>query len=104
MADAELDDVLVVIKQLVVVDREFRFSEHVYEYIACGEFTPEDPVFCIASARQIEKREKDRVGDSYDGWTYTIIGRDSYGGRFYTCGKIKVRSGMRFYFFITAHE
>ena len=57
------------------------------------------------SAKRIGKTEVDELDTAADGCKYTILGTDTEGYRFYTCGKIIADANdERLYFFITAHE
>jgi hypothetical protein len=60
---------------------------------------------CILSASAVHKVEPDDLQTGIDGCKYTIIGLDTQGGHFYTCGKL-IRSGesRTLYFFVTAHQ
>ena len=52
-----------------------------------------------------EGRTAHDLEQALDGRKYTILGRDTFGSPFYTCGKIKLsHNDQKLYFFITAHE
>jgi hypothetical protein len=93
-----------IIKALVSEGR-YQYSGKVQEFIEDGWFDLEDLERCILSARDIQKVEEDELGTSVDGFKYTVIGVDTHGACFYTCGKIiRVPDDENLYFFITAHE
>ena len=73
-------------------------------FIEEGDFNQEDLERCKLSATEIEKAEEDEPGLAVDGKKYTIIGTDTLGQSFYTCGKIIRNEQEQLYFFITAHE
>jgi hypothetical protein len=89
----------------LVADDAFHFSKKVQTLIEDGCFRLEDIKHCVMSAKRIEETEVDELGKAIDGRKYTILGTDTEGYRFYTCGKI-IAGGNdeRLYFFITAHE
>ncbi|MDQ2920177.1 MAG: hypothetical protein M3R52_00970 [Acidobacteriota bacterium] len=93
-----------IIKALVAA-RRYQNSEKVQKFIEEGQFDLEDMEHCILSANAIQKVELDDLGTSVDGCKYTILGVDTWGLSFYTCGKI-IRAGEEeeLYFFITAHD
>lgn len=93
-----------IIKELVSQGR-YQYSAKVHEFIENGLFQLEDLERCILSSRNIDKVEIDDLGVSVDGYKYTVIGLDTYGEPFYSCGKIiRVPESGELYFFITAHE
>lgn len=89
----------------LVADGAFHFSNKVRTLLEDGWFRLEDVQHCIMSANGIQKTEVDEVGKAVDGRKYTILGPDTEGYQFYTCGKI-IAGGNdeRLYFFVTAHE
>jgi len=92
------------IKALVATGA-YHISGKVQSLLEDGCFEIEDIECCLTTATAIEKWEDDELGVATDGRKYTIIGTDTQGYLFYTCGKILAdRSGARLYFFITAHE
>ncbi len=93
-----------IIKELVSC-REYQYSKKVQGFIEEGDFDLEDMERCILSASAIHKVEPDELGTAVDGCKYTIIGLDTQGRSFYTCGKlIRSSESQKLYFFITAHE
>lgn len=82
----------------------YDYSSKVRAYIEDGWFQLEDLEQCICTATRIHKIEDDEQKAAVDGKKYTILGRDSQGESFYTCGKIILSRENRRYFFITAHE
>ena len=93
-----------IIKALVA-SRQYQYSAKVQNLIQEGYFDIEDVERCILSASVIQKVETDELGTSVDGCKYTIIGLDTEGMSFYTCGKlIRNEEAQKLYFFITAHE
>ena len=96
-------EVLALIKSLVAIG-DYHFSNKVLGYLEDGCYGLEDLEAGIMTARSIRKIEVDELQMAVDGYKYTIIGRDSEGYEFYTCGKI-IESKMdhKMYFFITAH-
>ncbi len=90
--------------QLLVLNRRYHFSGKVRTFIEDGWYTEEDLECCILTATEIYKEEKDELKGSVDGKKYVIIGKDTYGERFYTCGKVKKDNDGKLYFFITAHK
>jgi hypothetical protein len=93
-----------IIKALVSEGR-YQYSAKVQEFIENGFFELEDLERCILSSRNIQKVEADDLGVSVDGNKYTVVGLDTHGFSFYTCGKIiRVPDDDKLYFFITAHE
>ena len=92
-----------IIKELVSC-RQYQYSKKVQTLVEEGDFDLEDMERCILSARAIHKVEEDELGIALDGCKYTIIGLDTQGRSFYTCGKLIRSSESRtLYFFITAH-
>jgi hypothetical protein len=93
-----------IIKELVS-SRRYQYSKKVHDFIQDGEFDIEDMERCILSATVIEKEEPDELGIAIDGRKYTIVGLNTQGVSFYTCGKlIRNAEAEKLYFFITAHE
>jgi len=100
----ELEKQLEVIKSLVA-DRSYHYSKKVRQFIEDGWYGTEDLERCISTATKIHKVEDDELGVATDRCKYTILGRDTVGQSFYTCGKIILsQNDQRLYFFITAHE
>lgn len=100
----EVQHDLSVIKELVT-QGYIHYSKKVREKIEDGWFQEEDLEQCICSATKIHKTENDQEKTAMNGKKYTILGRDTQGRAFYTCGKIIVSAQAgRLYFFITAHE
>ncbi len=95
---------LEVIKNLVAAGA-YHYSGKVHEFISEGWYEKEDLERCVLYATTIHKIEEDEMGVALDGCKYTILGRDTQGQRFYTCGKIILSpNDQRQYFFITAHD
>ena len=93
-----------VIKGLVGTG-DYYYSGKVREFIADGWYGTVDLEWCILTAESIHKVEDEELGIAMDGHKYTILGRDTQGYVFYTCGKIILnQQDQRRYFFITAHE
>jgi hypothetical protein len=93
-----------IIKELVS-SRQYHYSKKVQSLIQDGDFDLEDMERCILSASAIHKVQPDELGIAVDGCKYTIIGLDTQGRSFYTCGKlIRNSESQKLYFFITAHE
>ena len=93
-----------IIKALVSA-RQYQYSAKVHRLIEEGDLDLEDMERCILSASDIEKVEPDELGTAVDGCKYTILGLDTNGLSFYTCGKIiRNDEDRQLYFFITAHE
>lgn len=93
-----------IIKALVA-SRQYGYSKKVQGFIEDGDFELEDMERCVLSACAIQKVEVDDLGIAIDGCKYTIIGVDTQGMSFYTCGKlIRDSEAKQLYFFITAHE
>jgi len=95
--------VLLVIKELVS-NGLYHYSYKIRSFIEEGWFQEEDLEHCIETAVNIHKVEEDELKTAVDGKKYTILGRDTQGQPFYTCGKIILGKEGRVYFFITAHE
>ena len=93
-----------IIKELVS-SRHYQYSAKIQKFIEEGFFDLEDIERCILSATAIQKVEPDELESAVDGCKYTILGLDTQGFSFYTCGKL-IRNGeaQQLYFFITAHE
>jgi hypothetical protein len=92
-----------IIKALVS-SRRYHYSAKVQDLIREGDFDIDDIERCILGASAIHKREPDEVGGAVDGYKYTILGVDTQGLSFYTCGKlVRTGGGQQLYFFITAH-
>ena len=94
---------LEVIKRLVLAG-DYDYSNKVRTFIEDGSFGEVDLEYCIRSATEINKTENDELKKAIDGKKYVILGRDTFGSLFYTCGKIIKGAGGHIYFFITAHE
>jgi len=94
---------LIVIKELVM-NGDYHYSSKIREYVEEGWYQEDDLEQCICTATSIHKVEDDELKASVDGKKYTVLGRDSQGKPFYTCGKIILSKDHRKYFFITAHE
>jgi hypothetical protein len=93
-----------IIKELVS-SRQYQYSKKIQSFIEEGDFDLEDIERCILSATVIEKVEFDELETAIDSCKYTIIGVDTQGVTFYTCGKLILNAdAQRLYFFITAHE
>lgn len=89
----------------LVAKGAFHFSGKVYRLLEEGRFQIEDIERCMATATEIQKKEVDELNVAVDGWKYTILGHDTDGYPFYTCGKIIAdENENQLYFFITAHE
>ena len=100
----DLHKQLGIIKSLVA-DRNYHYSGKVRQYIEDGWYEVSDLERCILTATKIHKVEDDELEVAADGCKYTILGRDTFGQPFYTCGKITLSiNDKRLYFFITAHE
>jgi hypothetical protein len=93
-----------IIKELVS-SRQYNYSKKVRSLIEDAYFDEEDMERCVLSATSIHKVEPDELGIAIDDCKYTIMGVDTQGRSFYTCGKL-IRHGEseKLYFFITAHE
>jgi len=93
-----------IIKALIS-SRQYNYSKKVQLFIEEGDFQPEDMEHCVLNADAIHKVEADELCTAVDGCKYTILGVDTQGVPFYTCGKL-IRNGesQTLYFFITAHE
>ena len=95
---------LEVIKSLMATG-SYHYSGKVRRFIAEGWYEAADLEQCIFTATTIHKIEVDDMKTALDGRKYTILGRDTQGEPFYTCGKILLnRHDQRQYFFITAHD
>jgi len=94
---------LAVIKELVTKDN-YHYSRKVRDFIEDGWFQEEDLEQCICTATGIYKVEDDEFKTAIDGKKYTVLGRDTQGQPFYTCGKMILAEKGRLYFFITAHK
>lgn len=94
---------LAVIKELVV-NGNYHYGGKVRSLIEDGWFQEEHLEQCICTATRIHKVEDDEQKTAMNGKKYTILGRDTQGQPFYTCGKIILAEAGRLYFFITAHE
>jgi hypothetical protein len=93
-----------VIKALIA-SRQYNYSKKVELLIEEGDFEVEDIEHCVLSADVIQKVEPDELSTAVDGCKYTILGVDTQGFPFYTCGKlIRDAESQKLYFFITAHE
>lgn len=93
-----------IIKALIAA-RRYQYSAKVQKFIEEGDFDLEDMERCILSASAIDRVEVDDMETSIDGCKYTIIGLDTKGISFYTCGKlVRDSEAQELYFFITAHE
>ena len=82
----------------------YDYSQKVRDLIEEGHFGEEDIECCILTARSVWKREKDEMNQAVDGFKYTVIGRDTRGRPFYTCGKMIEGVSGKLYYYITAHE
>ena len=83
---------------------KYDYSDKVRDSIEEGFFEEEDLECCILTAVRVQKRETDELGQALDGHKYTIIGRDTHGRPFYTCGKILEGVSGQLYYYITAHQ
>lgn len=90
--------------QLLVLKGRYNYSYKVRTFMEKGWYSEEDLECCIRSATKIYKVEKDEKKTSVDGNKYVIIGKDTYGCLFYSCGKIIKDEEGKLYFFITAHK
>jgi hypothetical protein len=89
----------------LVSEGKYQYSGKIQAFIEAGDFDLEDLERCISSAREIQKVETDELATSVDGRKYTVLGIDTHGVLFYTCGKIiRMPDDNKLYFFITAHE
>ena len=92
------------IKSLVAAG-DYHYSRKVHDFIADGWYERADLEKCILTATSLRRVDDDELGVATDGKKYTILGRDTNGQPFYTCGKIILSENeQRLYFFITAHE
>lgn len=95
---------LQVIKELIAQKR-YAYSRKIQNFLAAGDFELEDLEHCILSATVIDKVEHDDLGTAIDGCKYSVVGTDTQGEVFYTCGKlVRASHSQDLYFFITAHE
>jgi hypothetical protein len=92
---------LSLIRYLVATSR-YRLSEKAYELLSQGFFELEDLERAIECGT-VYKTEKDELKNSVGNKKYIIIGHDTSGYLFYTCGKILKLDGEQEYFVITAH-
>jgi len=90
--------------QSLVSDLRYNYSNHIRVRIEAGEFGEEDLEHCIRTAKSIYKVEWDELKTAVDGKKYVILGKDTYGCLFYTCGKVIKDEEGKLYFFITANE
>ncbi|MFW6116460.1 MAG: hypothetical protein ACOC6F_01920 [bacterium] len=89
----------------LVADRAYHYSRKVRQCIEDGWYGAADLERCILTATRIHKVEDDELQVAVDGYKYTILGRDTCGQAFYSCGKVILsQNDERLYFFITAHE
>jgi hypothetical protein len=87
---------------LVCVEKRYRLSNHVRQYIEEHRSAVLDILHCIQTAKRINKKEIDEKCESVDGFKYTITGYAKTGQPFYTLGKIKSSEGSEIYYFISA--
>ena len=92
---------LALIKYLVATER-YRLSEKALELLGLGYFELEDLEHSIQCGTVL-KTEKDELKNSVGNKKYVIVGRDTFGYLFYSCGKIQKFEGGKEYFVITAH-
>jgi hypothetical protein len=90
--------------QLLVLAGRYHYSDKVRTFMEEGWYSEEDLECCIKTATEIYKVERDELKASVDGKKYVILGKDTYGCLFYTCGKIIKDEEGKLYFFITAHK
>ena len=90
------------IRGLVLEDR-YNYSGKVRESIEDGWYGEADLEQCISTGG-ICKTERDELETSVDGKKYVILGRDTCGDPFYTCGKVIKDEEGKLYFFITGHK
>src|SRR3990172_8951522 len=90
--------------QSLVSERRYNYSNHIRDRIEAGEYGEDDLEHCIRTATGIYKPERDELKIAVDGKKYVIVGEDTYGCLFYTCGKVIKDEKGKLYFFITAHE
>jgi len=83
---------------------KYDYSDKVRTFINDGWYCEEDLECCIRTATEIHKVERDELKTAIDGKKYVILGKDTHGCLFYTCGKLKRDENGKLYFFITAHE
>ncbi|HVN96771.1 MAG TPA: hypothetical protein VMT62_10100 [Syntrophorhabdaceae bacterium] len=87
----------------LVLEGRYNYSQKIRESIEDGWYGEEDLEQCILTGC-ISKTERDELKTSVDGKKHVILGRDTCGCPFYTCGKaIKDEEG-KLYFFITGHK
>jgi len=91
------------IKHLVVTGN-YDYSAKVRGLMEDGWYSEEDLETCVCSATGIYKKERDELGTALDGFKYVILGKDTHGCLFYTCGKGKKDDKGKLYFFITARK
>jgi len=93
-----------VIKALVS-ERRLHVSKKVQAMVARSEYSLDDIRCCLQTATAIHKVEADEVKQSYDGFKYTLYGRDTNRSPFYTCGKILLDGNEeRLFLIMTAHK
>jgi hypothetical protein len=90
--------------QLLILKKEYGYSNHVRERIEAGEFEEDDIEACLLTAHDFTKKMRDEFRQSVDGMKYVIIGKDRFGNDFYTVGKVMKDFTGRFYYYITAHQ
>jgi hypothetical protein len=90
--------------QLLILKGRYNYSDKVRTFIEEGWYSEEDLEHCISAATKIYKVERDELKTAVDGKKYVILGNDTYGCLFYTCGKILKDEEGKLYFFITAHK
>lgn len=90
--------------RLLVLAGKYGYSNKIRKFIEDGWYSEEDLERCISTATKIHKVERDELKTSIDGKKYVILGKDTHGCLFYTCGKVKKDEEGKLYFFITAHE
>src|ERR1700683_2305110 len=78
---------IALIRYLVATER-YRLSEKAYELHSQGYFELEDLEHSIQSGT-VHKTEKDKLKNSVGNKKYIIVGRDTCGYLFYSCGKIQ---------------
>lgn len=87
-----------------MLELRYNYSNHIRDRIEAGEYGEDDLEHCIKTATKIHKVERDELKTAVDGEKYVILGRDTHGCLFYTCGKLKKDENGKLYFFVTAHE
>ncbi len=90
--------------KLLVSTGRYGYSAKVRTFMEDGWYSEEDIERCISTATKIYKVERDELKTAVDGKKYVILGKDTYGCLFYTCGKVKKDEESKLYFFITAHK